>query len=196
MADVKTTWGPETELGFPVEAGVRVELRNEEGKGYVLSIMGNLKVKKCEELGLPSSHYTAGQCQEMGEHLAKCGLYSPTLDKIVSIWKKWHLNDMHAGSEAQEAFLENYRKDHPGFPNDYNEECKLLKKHRLYADKKALVNGKPYEYGRGWLFREIPKDVLVELCGCLDSGIILFKKGEKDEGKRSGRDCRRVGTLG
>lgn len=65
--------------------------------------------------------------------------------EIVGLWRKHHLNDMHAGTEAQEAELEKWR----GHAADYKADCQHLKEVGLYED-----NG--YRYGTSWLYRPIP----------------------------------------
>ena len=177
-ADLKSDWGPETEMGRPVSLEIRVDLSHKKGKpDYCLSISGKLTIKECAKLGLHAVR-VACQCTDVDEILARNGLWCHHIDVIVGIWKKWHLNDMNAGTDAQEDFLEEYRKNHPDWKYDYNEACLLLKGRGLYFDKSCIVDGMPYEYGNGLVFRRIPKDVLVELCGALDGGLVIVPKGE------------------
>lgn len=63
-------------------------------------------------------------------------------EKLIKVWKKWHLNDLHAGTIRQEKELE-------GVKGDYSAHCKHLEKIGLLVD-----NG--YRYGSGWLTRELP----------------------------------------
>jgi len=66
---------------------------------------------------------------------------------FLDIWKKWHLNDMKAGTPKQEEAL----KDCPF--TDYTERCGWLRGLGLYDD-----NG--YKYGTAWLKVELPKEVI------------------------------------
>lgn len=78
---------------------------------------------------------------------------NPEQARIVEIWKTYHLNGMHAGTEKQEKILK-------GFYGDYDDKVKLLKKHRAYSDG-------GYIYGSKWLKRELPATLhkeITELC--------------------------------
>lgn len=80
--------------------------------------------------------------------------YSNSEDKlakaICDMWRKYHLNDMHAGTKRQEDLLK-YCKSH-----DYKEQCDFLEKHSMLFD-----NG--YKYGTAWLKEEIPTEDLEEI---------------------------------
>ena len=76
---------------------------------------------------------------------------------LHTLWKKYHLNDMHAGTYEQEQALEKAVND--GVltsygANNYKETCDYLKSIGLYE---VIYNGKPYKYGTGWLTFDIPK---------------------------------------
>lgn len=75
---------------------------------------------------------------------------------IVGLWNRNHLNDMHTGTEAQEAALE--KLEHRSFADD----CEYLKQLGLYED-----NG--YKFGSSWLYREISKKDLVEIKKLLEN---------------------------
>lgn len=64
-------------------------------------------------------------------------------------WKKWHLNDMHAGTVKQEEALE--QAGLHNWASDYDKCCKYLESVGLLID-----NG--YKFGTGWLKRDIPYD--------------------------------------
>jgi hypothetical protein len=84
-----------------------------------------------------------GQCladEDIKKHLCANKVYN----EIVDLWHKYHLNDMHAGTERQEAALD-------GFCGDYTEQCNRLRELGLYED-----NG--YKYGTSWLYRAIPEE--------------------------------------
>lgn len=71
--------------------------------------------------------------------------------KIIDIWKKHHLNGMHAGTVEQENAL----KDFDSY--NYTEQCEYLKNVNLYTVK---LNGEDYTYGSAWLYRELPESVI------------------------------------
>lgn len=78
--------------------------------------------------------------------------------KIVELWKKHHLNDMHLGTIAQDEAIEKWKKQ--GNKYDYNDACEFLKSVGLYE---VEYEGKPYKYGHGWLYREIPQNDLEDI---------------------------------
>jgi hypothetical protein len=89
------------------------------------------------------------------------------VQEIRDLWHKYHLNDMHAGTEKQEEALEKFKGERKAIAEqmnkgkqydwqkvderDYEVTKKLLENHNLLKD-----NG--YEYGTSWLKREIPDD--------------------------------------
>jgi len=90
---------------------------------------------------------------------------NPLFMEIYKLWKKYHLNDMHAGTPIQEAAIEEWKAR--GNQYDYEAVCNYLKKIDLYEvpidtiDKKAnpCFEGKEgtYRYGSSWLKERIPE---------------------------------------
>ncbi len=77
--------------------------------------------------------------------------------QFVEVWKKWHLNDMQAGTPKQMQAIEDW--ENAGNKYDYDKVVDFLKTAGIYED-----NG--YKYGSAWLFKEVPQTVvqfLVEL---------------------------------
>lgn len=75
---------------------------------------------------------------------------------IFSWWRNYHLNDMHAGTPRQERALKEMDENFGDKKSRYEKQCDYLKSIDLYED-----NG--YKYGTGWLYEEIPDDVLKEM---------------------------------
>lgn len=89
------------------------------------------------------------------------------VQEIHSLWKKYHLNQMHAGTEKQEEALEKFKSERKAIAEqmnkgktydwqkvderDYEVTKKLLENHNLLEDD-------GYKYGTSWLKREIPDD--------------------------------------
>ncbi len=94
---------------------------------------------------------------------------------FLNLWDKWHLNDMHAGTEAQEKAIEDYQKN--GNKYDYTKACEYLKSINLYE---VEYNGKPYEYGNGWLAVSLPQD-MTELVDNICNKIERIEAEEKKE---------------
>jgi hypothetical protein len=82
------------------------------------------------------------------------------VQRIVTVWRKWHLNDMHAGSPKQEEFLAQLNLPNH---NHYENAKAKLKDAGLDPDESYLHNGKPYEYGSAWLSEELPPSVISEI---------------------------------
>lgn len=91
-----------------------------------------------------------GQCLD---DLMRCDEMknNPKFKQVYEWWKKWHLNDMHAGTEKQEQALED-----AGVRGDYTKECDYLESIGLLYD-----NG--YKFGTSWLKREIPNETLLQM---------------------------------
>jgi hypothetical protein len=77
--------------------------------------------------------------------------WSALLDQqFQEVWKRWHLNDMKAGSAVQELFLRN----NPVEKYDYSEVCKKL------ADAGLNPDPDGYRYGSAWKKEEVPEHVI------------------------------------
>ena len=79
--------------------------------------------------------------------------------KALGLWKRNHLNDMHAGTPEQEKCLEDFEaereaveKELGGNSSYYDVSCEILKRHGLYE---VQLDGKPYKYGHSWLYQPI-----------------------------------------
>lgn len=82
------------------------------------------------------------------DEIARFKAQDPVFSEIYALWKKHHLNSMHAGDEAQEACLDEFFGESR---YDYDLAVDALKKAGLYEH-----NG--YRYGSDWLYRPIPED--------------------------------------
>lgn len=83
--------------------------------------------------------------------------------RLVAIWRAWHLNDMKAGSPAQESWLAANPVTAVYPESHYVKASEALAAVGLNPDPAYLHNGKPYAYGSAWLKQEIPADVRAEL---------------------------------
>lgn len=94
-----------------------------------------------------TDYIMGGQClDEIYPHLKN----NPKFKQVYEWWKKWYLNDMHAGTEKQESALE--QAGLTGWASNYTECCEYLESIGLLYD-----NG--YEFGTSWLKREIPAEI-------------------------------------
>lgn len=75
------------------------------------------------------------------------------LEKIIELWKEYHLNNFNAGTDKQKVAID----QNPDIKfKRYDLICEYLKSIDLYEDR-------GYRYGSSWLIRLIPKDVLDSL---------------------------------
>ena len=75
--------------------------------------------------------------------------------RMVEVWKRWHLNDIRAGSPKQEIFIAGL-KANPEFHYQYEKVCELLRVAGLYNDA-------GYVYGSAWVVEELPEPIIEEI---------------------------------
>ncbi len=110
---------------------VELEIRIEDGR---LSIMGTV------------GDYSG----QVAEHIVP---KNEAQERLLEIWKQWHNNDLHPGTERQEKAIEKWKKENGIKYATFKDACTYLKRIGLYED-----NG--YVYGSKWLKRELPKDII------------------------------------
>lgn len=97
----------------------------------------------------------SGSCGTIHDSILRLDSYteffspeSGNRQKFYDIARRWHLNNMRAGTPLQESCL---REN--GFTGDYESVCNFLQSRGLLVD-----NG--YHYGTKWLHEDVPQDVL------------------------------------
>lgn len=90
--------------------------------------------------------------------------------KFFDIWDRWHLNDMRAGSPAQEAYLRAHPVQYEYPTSHYAAACKALDEAGLNPDQNYMVSQGnkstqkaelvPCTYGQQWLFEAVPTKVI------------------------------------
>lgn len=128
----------------------------------------------CVWNGNHSDIYMGGQCFNDLKKIPEVGEL-PIFKEIYDLWKKYHLNNFHAGTKEQEDILKEAVKtgELEGYgANYYKETCDYLESKDMLYDKKYLVEKKqadgtikrvPYRYGTGWLKEEIPEEDLLRI---------------------------------
>ena len=120
-----------------------------------------------------NAHHTdiimGGQCLDSITEYAD--QFTPECREIFwtlhSLWKKYHLNSMHAGTPEQEAFIAGLKA--MGFKYDYTQVCAMLKDADLYEVEFTgktvgrMYDHEPYKYGHGWVVEDLPGDVLLKV---------------------------------
>ena len=110
---------------------------------------------------IKSDCYTAGQClDDLKEYFPNDKIFN----EIYLLWKKYHLNDMQAGSPAQMQYLDSLTAtpdnlESTNLYKSYDWTCEQLKQADLLDDKSYFYNGKPYRYGSAWLSKIVPDEV-------------------------------------
>ena len=131
----------------------KVAIKSEKGRYFKLTVSMELDTdtqhRPCFRARAFAGARIGGQC------LDDVVCNDPLFVAIRRLWKAYHLNDMYAGTVEQEACLKAARNSGELIGSDLDDEVKCLKAKRLYIVK---VDGKPYRYGSGWLYRSIPKD--------------------------------------
>lgn len=94
----------------------------------------------------------------------ECGISD--VIELCSIWDRWHLNGLKAGTRAQMTYLETV----PTTGRTFEGVKAALLEAGLQPDTNTLP-GSPYSYGSAWLYEPLPVDVatrLETLCTALD----------------------------
>lgn len=72
---------------------------------------------------------------------------------LLKLWRRWHLNDLRAGTKVQTDALSAWE----GYPEaDYKASCD-------YLESIGLLEERGYRYGHAWLFERVPNEVLNQL---------------------------------
>ena len=126
---------------------ITMELRHNEKNLPVLSICGEVR------------GHMYGQCLDSIKACKKGDKFNYNLfNKLYRLWKKYHLNDMHAGTPTQEKCLKQTKDTHK---YDYKICCDILQENNILYD-----NG--YKYGTAWLYRNIPNSALEEIAALFE----------------------------
>jgi hypothetical protein len=109
------------------------------------------------------SGYTRGAAGQIVDTLREAATEANHADalRLCDIWDAVHLNDMRAGTRAQNAALESFLA-----PKTYEERCKFLSGANLNPDS-ATLPGSPYKYGSAWLYEPVAESVAAELVALL-----------------------------
>ena len=141
----------------------KVDYMNNGKKNCLIEVELNFDGVRFSASGTIWNHLKT-DCYSAGQNLDTIKKFLPNnklFNKIYNIWKKYHLNDLTAGSPKQVEYLESITK--PEDAEFYKWECEELEKVNLLHDASYLYNGKPYKYGTAWLTTEIPTEVKQEI---------------------------------
>ena len=142
----------------------KVDYMNNGKKNCLIEVELNFDGVRFSASGTIWNHLKT-DCYSGGQNLDTIKKFLPNnklFNKIYDIWKKYHLNDMTAGSPKQEEYLKSIISE-DSLDYSYDLKCEKLKEVNLLHDKSYLYDGKPYEYGTAWLTTEIPTEVKQEI---------------------------------
>jgi hypothetical protein len=71
---------------------------------------------------------------------------------LLSIWRKWHLNDMQSGTPEQMSAIKGI--------DGYDKQVQHLKKINLYEVPHPTKPGETYKYGTSWLTKRLPTNLI------------------------------------
>jgi hypothetical protein len=125
--------------------GLTIDLERTPSELVCVSLVGSTYRNQREDCG--------GQCQDT---IAQIWANEPSVQRIVALWERWHLNDMRAGTRAQEEYLRQYRPAYLPPYSYYDAACVNLTAAKLHPDR-------DYRYGSQWLYEDVPQEVLDEL---------------------------------
>ena len=146
--------------GYKCRCHMKVEAELRDGKeGPVFSMSGSV---------LPPNKKGYIMGGQMFDHIPEDKVDSSVYAFLIQMWKKYHLNDLHAGTPEQEKCLDEHREEiealEPGYGH-YHACCVVLGNYGLYE---VDLDGKPYKYGHAWLYRPIPDEDLTKIRYVLD----------------------------
>lgn len=141
------------------EVELEVELRSNRNGFPVFSVSGDVWNRIHTDIVM------GGQCLD---DISRVPVNNALFQEIKGLWKKYHLNDLHAGTKAQTLAL---KKAGLYGASNYSQAVEFLKRKGLYevnltpTEKKynPRYADKPYKYGQGWLYYPIPAADLAKI---------------------------------
>lgn len=113
--------------------------------------------KSFKSLSIVGTYFTGKKLLKSEKNLLGWGQIYDEVQEIIparlyEIWKRWHLNDMRAGTFVQEEILRQAKVSGVEF-NDYDDACNYLQRFDALVDD-------GYKYGSKWLKEELPQEVI------------------------------------
>ena len=142
---------------FILKDGKKEYTGNKTPEYIELAICGNVWNSKETDI------VCGGQCLDTIAEYIK----TPLFNRILEIWKRYHLNGLRAGTPEQEAAIKEWCA--AGNTYDYTKACDYLKSIGLYETafygktSGKQYNGELYKYGHGWIIEDLPEDIVKEV---------------------------------
>lgn len=135
------------------------------GEKFSCTLEISIKEKKSfKTLSIVGTYFTGKKLLKSEKNLLGWGQIHDEVKEIIptrlyEIWKRWHLNDMRAGTFVQEEILRQAKASGVEFDNFYIDACEYLQRFDALVDD-------GYKYGTAWLKEELPQEVIDYVC-CL-----------------------------
>jgi hypothetical protein len=152
-------------IGRATPANLFVNIKFSAGKLSITGVEGPLR-----------NGDALGSCGQIDMHPWDVQTYAAGWDadkvaRLRAAWSQWHLNDMTAGSPAQEEYLRANPVRYAYPQSHYDAALAALSAAGLQPDASHMRDGKAYSYGSAWLRREVPADVIEFLRSLPDTDI-------------------------
>ena len=181
---------------------LEIELRNADTDKPEFSVCGDVWNSRHTDI------VQGGQCIDSIDKFFK---HDRLYKLIENLWKKYHLNSMHAGTVEQENCLKDFASEKETIRNElrnnawnkakieYNYSENYFKEWQNWhssewdsytVDCELLkrhglyeveVDGKPYKYGHAWLYRAIPESDMNKIRAILDKDLSVDFLYKEDE---------------
>lgn len=149
-------WGKQPD--YPLAVFVDVKFSDKER----LSLVGSV--------GVNAARVNSAGCGQIVDQLANIDRFATGWDadsvaRLRRIWRRYHLNDLQAGTPVQMPFIRNNVAALEKMMRDegkpwFDIVTRELEARGLSPDPAYIHNGKPYVYGSAWLFEHVPFDAL------------------------------------
>lgn len=139
------------------EGSTFCEIKFKDGKLSITGVEGPTRGGNargsCGQIVMGYKEYDHRGYKTLADIKPAPGWDTDTIKRFFDVWDRWHLNDMKAGTPAQERFL----REHPITDNlnHYTKSCEALAAAGLNPDPET-----GYKYGSAWLREEVPEDAL------------------------------------
>ena len=181
---------------------LEIELRNADTDKPEFSVCGDVWNSRHTDI------VQGGQCIDSIDKFFK---HDRLYKLIENLWKKHHLNSMHAGTVEQEKCLKDFASEKETIRNElrndawnkakieFNYSENYFKEWQNWNSSKwdsytvdcellkrhglyeVEVDGKPYKYGHAWLYRAIPENDMNKIRAILDKDLSVDFLYKEDE---------------
>ena len=132
---------------------LRFDIELQERSGTSWETLDEIRAEEFRMRGSPNAKHSGDQgieriVERYRDRVPKDRLND--FDRLIEMWRKYHLNGMTAGTEKQMEIVDTLNLR---CVTDYKETCKIL-------EQKGLLVDRGYKYGTKWLLRPIPKEDL------------------------------------